>query len=71
MERAEPTTWYRPREVAELLDVLPSTVYRWMRNGDLGFFRRGTRFTRITQAQLDAFLQRYEVPPVRSTRRNR
>ena len=52
---------YKPTEVADLLNVKVSTVYRWLRDGELASFRRGSRFTRVSEAHIEAFLGRHEV----------
>ena len=55
-------TALRVVEVAERLGVYPSTVYRWIRDGELAVVRRGSNWTRVTEQQLQEFLDRYTVP---------
>lgn len=57
--------FFTVEQVAEMFDVKPSTVYRWVRRGDLAAIRKGTRFTRISEAHLQAFTERHEVSVVR------
>jgi len=48
------------QQIAEKLDVKENTVYKWIRDGKLKVNRLGTgprARVRITQEQLDSFLQ--------------
>jgi len=44
-------------QIAQMLQVKPSTVYSWIRSGDLPCERAG-RLIRITPAQLELFFRR-------------
>lgn len=44
------------RQVAELLQVHPQTVQRWIHDGRLNAYRVGDRIMRVTASSLDAFL---------------
>lgn len=46
-------------EVAQLLKVHRSHVFRLMKDGELPIVRRGTRYTRILRSDLMAFVQKY------------
>lgn len=48
---------YTPEEVAEILDVAPTTIRKWLRNGHLKGFRPG-RLWRISEEQLQEFIKR-------------
>jgi excisionase family DNA binding protein len=52
-------------EIADRLHVLPDTVRRWLRDGDLAGIRLGRRTGwRVTETDLAAFLRaRTNVPP--------
>jgi excisionase family DNA binding protein len=52
-----PGSLLRPAEVASLLDVSLSQVYRWIRSGQLGAFRLGERGgLRVPAVLLERFL---------------
>ena len=46
-------------QVAEILKVHKSHVFRLMKDGDLPVVRRGKRFTRILESDLESFVQKY------------
>ena len=46
-------------EVAKLLKVHTSHVFRLMKDGELSVIRRGTRYTRILRSDLMAFVQKH------------
>ena len=46
-------------EVAKLLKVHRSHVFRLMKDGEFAVVRRGTRYTRILRSDLMAFVQKY------------
>lgn len=50
--------WYTVADVAQRFGVTRKTVYQWIDDGLLGANKLGWRTIRITQSQLDAFLQR-------------
>jgi excisionase family DNA binding protein len=49
------------RHIAELLDVNPSTVWRWVRTGQLPAVRCGPRLHRVHRTDFDAFLVRWST----------
>jgi excisionase family DNA binding protein len=49
--------WRSPEEVAKLLEVDSSTVYRWLRSGLLGGLQLGKKW-RISSRDMNDFLQR-------------
>ena len=51
-------------EVAKLLKVHRSHVFRLMKDGELSVVRRGTRYTRILRSDLMAFIQKYRREPI-------
>ncbi len=51
-------------EVAQLLKVHRSYVFRIMKDGELSVVRRGTRYTRILRSDLMAFIQKYRREPI-------
>jgi excisionase family DNA binding protein len=51
-------------EVARLLKVHRSHVFRLMKEGELSVVRRGTRYTRILRSDLMAFVQKYRKEPM-------
>lgn len=46
-------------EVAKLLRVHKSHVFRLMKEGEIPVIRRGRRYTRMLKSDLFAFIQRY------------
>ena len=58
-------------EVAKLLKVHRSHVFRLMKDGELSIVRRGRRYTRILESDLIAFLRRYrkEAIPAKEVQR--
>ena len=51
-------------EVAQLLKVHRSYVFRLMKDGEVSVVRRGTRYTRILRSDLMAFIQKYRREPM-------
>ncbi len=49
-------TIFTPEEIADKLKTSRSTVYRWLRNGELKSFKAG-KMWRITREALEDFLQ--------------
>jgi excisionase family DNA binding protein len=49
--------WRSPEEVATLLGIDPSTVYRWLASGILDGLRLGKKW-RISSEQMEEFRQR-------------
>jgi len=45
------------RQVADMLQVHPQSVQRWIREGRLDAYRVGDRMLRITPEALEAFLK--------------
>ena len=45
---------FTPEEIADKLKMSRSTVYRWLRNGELKSFKAG-KLWRVTRADLEAF----------------
>ncbi len=52
-EHGPAKTWYSVSEAAEYLDVSQPTIFRWMKQGTLSFYKVG-RTTRFAQESLDA-----------------
>lgn len=50
------------QEVAAFLRVDPQTVRRWCIAGDLRAVRAGGKVYRVRRDDLDAFVQRWQVP---------
>ena len=48
---------FTPEDIADKLKASRSTIYRWLRNGDLKSFKAG-KLWRITREDLEAFLGR-------------
>jgi excisionase family DNA binding protein len=46
-------------EVADILKVHKSHVFRLMKDGELPVVRRGKRFTRILSSDLESFVKKY------------
>ena len=53
----DPGKWYTPQEIADMLRVSKSAVYRLTSSGDLASYRIG-RSVRITAADLSDYLNR-------------
>ena len=49
--------WYSIKEAAEYLGVSQPTIFRWMKDGSLSFFKVGSA-TRFTQEGLDAVIEK-------------
>jgi excisionase family DNA binding protein len=49
-------TIFTPEEIADKLKTSRSTVYRWLRNGELKAFKAG-KLWRITREALEEFLK--------------
>jgi excisionase family DNA binding protein len=52
-------------EVAKVLKVHESYMYRLMKEGELPVVRRGKRYTRILRSDLIAFIQKHRLEPTR------
>ena len=52
-------------EVAEILRVSPSTVYRRIQAGELPAVKLGHRQVRIKQEDLDAYIEAHRIEPDR------
>jgi excisionase family DNA binding protein len=52
-----PTKVYTPEEVAEILKIKERTVLEYLRLGRLKGLKMGGRIWRITEEQIDAFLE--------------
>lgn len=56
--QSEPQEWYTPAEAAEYLRVKRQTIYRYMDQGLLTYYKLKTgRGRRIRRADLDALLE--------------
>ncbi len=53
----EAKDWYSVREAAAYLGKSEPTIFRWMKEGVLGFYKVG-RATRFTQESLDAVIEK-------------
>ena len=60
-KEAIPTTWWKPRQIAETFQVTPRTVARWLSTGILPFYRFG-RAVRVADDDLRAFIERNRSP---------
>lgn len=49
--------YYTTEEIAELLKVTPESVRRWVRSGQLVSVKLGGKFIRVSQEDLDRFIQ--------------
>lgn len=49
--------YYTTEEVAEMLKVTPDSVRRWIRSGKLKSIKLSGKFIRISQADLQAFIE--------------
>ena len=57
-ERAEEgTKWYSVRDAAEYLDISQPTLFRWMKDGTISFYKVGGS-TRFTRESLDAVVEK-------------
>ena len=52
-------------EVAKVLKVHESYMYRLMKEGELPVVKRGKRYTRILRSDLIAFIQKHRLEPTR------
>jgi excisionase family DNA binding protein len=52
-----PTRWLNAKEAAEYLGVSQPTIFRWMKDGRLSFYRVGGS-TRFTAEDLDAMIEK-------------
>lgn len=52
---------YTIGEVAKILKITPRTVISYCSSGKLGCVKPSKRCTRITEEQLNAFLEKYAV----------
>lgn len=64
---------YTVREAAGMLDVNPSTIWRWIQAEKLTAYRIGTRTIRLKKADLDAMMRPAQpavqkIPPTPSSR---
>ena len=55
--RVEKPSWFTIAEAADYLDVSEPTIYRWMKDGLLSFYKIGGA-TRFSQEGLDAVIQK-------------
>ena len=51
-------TWFTIAQAAEYLDVSEPTIYRWMRDGKLSFYKVGDS-TRFKRENLDMVVEKY------------
>jgi excisionase family DNA binding protein len=57
-EKAEsPRDWYTVEEAAEYLEVSRPTIFRWMKQGKLSYYKVGGS-TRFTRESLDALIEK-------------
>jgi len=56
-ETQEPKRWYSIPEAAEYLGVSDPTIFRWMKNNQLSFYKVGGS-TRFTREGLDAAIEK-------------
>ena len=54
------TTYYTPEEVADILKVRKHTVWNWLREGTLKGTKINGKIWRITDKDLEAFLNKDE-----------
>ena len=64
--QVEGTPVYRAREVAMMVDVDVSTIYRAIRSGELNAYRVG-KLLRIPASAIDAYLKRPAVAAASTT----
>jgi excisionase family DNA binding protein len=57
LDRADTKTWYTVQEAAHYLDVSQPTVFRWMKQGILSFYKVGGA-TRFSKEGLDAVVEK-------------
>ena len=50
-------------EVAKVLKVHKSHIFRLMKEGELPIVKRGKRYTRILRSDLIAFIQKHRLEP--------
>lgn len=49
--------WYKPQEIAAMLDVNKQTVWRWIRDGKLEAVKLGPSSYRVSYGALGAFIE--------------
>lgn len=54
------TTYYTPEEVADILKVRKHTVWNWLREGTLKGTKINRKIWRITDKDLEAFINKEE-----------
>ena len=54
------TTYYTPEEVADILKVRKHTVWNWLREGTLKGTKINVKIWRITDKDLEAFINKEE-----------
>ncbi len=54
------TTYYTPEEVADILKVRKHTVWNWLREGTLKGTKINGKIWRITDKDLEAFINKEE-----------
>ena len=54
------TTYYTPEEVADILKVRKHTVWNWLREGTLKGTKINGKIWRITEKDLEAFINKEE-----------
>ena len=57
MDNNNNSQYYTTEEVAEMLKVTPDSVRRWIRSGKLKSIKLSGKFIRISQEDLQAFIQ--------------
>jgi excisionase family DNA binding protein len=62
-----PQRFYTPDELAVMFAVDKSTIYKWVRAGDLECIRR-SRFTRVSETALQRFVDGLTVPARKARR---
>ena len=60
-------TFYKPEDIAAMMQVDVSTVYKWIRAGDLSAMKR-SRFTRVSDSALQRFVDGLTVPARKARR---
>ena len=57
MDNNNNSQYYTTEEVAEMLKVTPDSVRRWIRDGKLKSIKLSGKFIRISQEDLQVFIQ--------------
>lgn len=57
MDETKPTDWYTIKEACEYLKVSQPTIFRWMKEGVLSFYKVGGA-TRFSREGLDAVIEK-------------